>query len=454
MALTRYFCDAAWLGGDAVESDVLVTVEGERFGRVEAGAARPATAVHRRGLTLPGFANAHSHAFHRVLRGRSEHAGSFWTWRDDMYAVASVLGPEDYHRLARAVYCEMALAGFTAVGEFHYLHHQPGGVPYEDPNAMGAALLDAAAAAGLRITLVDACYLESAPGRPPEGVQRRFSDRDVDRWASRVAGLVPLTASGAGRRVGAAVHSLRAVPPAAAAAIARWASAESAPLHVHLSEQPAENDAVTAAYGRSPATLLSDAGALGPGTTAVHATHLHPAGVAALGSSGTTVCMCPSTERLLADGIGPAHALAGAGSPISLGTDCHGMIDPFEEMRGLELDERLATGERGRFAAPALVEAATAAGHACLGWPDGGRIAEGWLADLVTVSLEDPRLAGADGDHLLERAVFVAAAPDVTDVVVSGRPVVENRHHLSVADVAGELRGAIGAVVGALSTSA
>jgi formiminoglutamate deiminase len=452
MALTRYFCDAAWLGGGAVATDVLVTVEGARFGRVEAGAVRPATAVHLRGLTLPGFANAHSHAFHRVLRGRSERAGSFWTWRDDMYAVASVLAPEGYYRLARAVFGEMALAGFTAVGEFHYLHHQVGGVPYDDPNVMGEALFEAATAAGVRITLLDACYLESAPGRPPEGVQTRFSDGSVDTWAARVAGLRS-AASGADRRVGAAVHSLRAVPPRAAAAVAGWASAEGAPLHVHLSEQPVENDAVTAAYGASPAALLEEAGAFGPSTTAVHATHLQPAGVTALGRSGTSVCMCPSTERLLADGIGPAHALAGAGSPISLGTDCHGMIDPFEEMRGLELDERLASGARGRFAAPALVEAAAASGHASLGWPDAGRIAEGWIADLVTVSLDGPKLAGAGGDHVLERAVFAAAAADVTGVVAAGRAIVEDRRHLLVGDVARELRHEIGAVVDALSAS-
>jgi formiminoglutamate deiminase len=452
MALTRYFCDAAWLGGGAVATDVLVTVEGARFGRVEAGAVRPATAVHLRGLTLPGFANAHSHAFHRVLRGRSERAGSFWTWRDDMYAVASVLAPEGYYRLARAIFGEMALAGFTAVGEFHYLHHQVGGVPYDDPNVMGEALFEAATAAGVRITLLDACYLESAPGRPPEGVQTRFSDGSVDTWAARVAGLRS-AASGADRRVGAAVHSLRAVPPRAAAAVAGWASAEGAPLHVHLSEQPVENDAVTAAYGASPAALLEEAGAFGPSTTAVHATHLQPAGVTALGRSGTSVCMCPSTERLLADGIGPAHALAGAGSPISLGTDCHGMIDPFEEMRGLELDERLASGARGRFAAPALVEAAAASGHASLGWPDAGRIAEGWIADLVTVSLDGPKLAGAGGDHVLERAVFAAAAADVTGVVAAGRAIVEERRHLLVGDVARELRHEIGAVVDALSAS-
>jgi formiminoglutamate deiminase len=460
---TTYYCEAAWLGGEKAVTGVVLTVGGGHIRDVQAGVSRrPAGVVHLRGLTLPGLANAHSHAFHRVLRARTERPGDFWGWRDQMYRVAAALDPDLYLRLARAVYAEMALAGWTAVGEFHYVHHPPAGGRYGDRNEMGLALAQAAAFAGVRLTLLDACYLESAPGRPAEGVQVRFSDGDVSAWADRVDELATeLAGHGKGGdgapRVGAAVHSLRAVPPAAAGEVAAWARARGAhdrgwavPLHVHVSEQPAENDAVADAYGAPPVALLADAGVLGKTTTAVHATHLHPAGAATLGGTGTTVCMCPTTERALADGIGLAGALSSEGCPIALGSDSHAVVDPFEEMRALELDERLASLERGRFSAPHLLLAASAAGHASIGWPEGGRLAPGAPADLVTVSLTSVRLAGATPDDLLEHAVFAAGASDVTDVVVGGRRVVEDGEHLLVGDVAAELRGAIGAVLEAM----
>ncbi|MGH8979786.1 MAG: formimidoylglutamate deiminase [Acidimicrobiales bacterium] len=450
--MMQYFCDAAYLdgaGGDAVvTADVLVSAQGARITAVETGQTRPAGAQHLRGLTCPGFANAHSHAFHRALRGRAEKPGTFWTWREEMYALAAALDPDSYRRLARAVFAEMALAGFVAVGEFHYLHHGPDGAPYGDANEMGRALVDAAAGAGVRLTLLDTCYLERAPGTAAEGVQRRFSDGDVTRWVARaeaLAGAMDASAS-EGARVGAAVHSLRAVPPDAAGTVAAWARAHHAPCHVHVSEQQAENDAVAAAYGASPVALLDARGVLGAQTTAVHATHVHPAGAGTLGRSGTTVCMCPTTERALADGVGPAALLAREGSPIALGTDSHAVIDPFEEMRALELDERLESGERGRFSTTALLEAGTAAGHRAIGWPEAGRIAPGFLCDLVTVSFSSVRLAGASAGSLAEHAVFAASASDVTDVVVSGAPVVAGGRHLLVDDVARELSTALGEV--------
>ncbi len=445
MAL-RYHCDYAYLGGGETVADVAVRVDGASIVAVERGVAAGPGDTRLAGLTLPGFANAHSHAFHRALRGRVERAGTFWSWRDQMYAIAAALDPDRYRRLARAAFAEMALAGFSAVGEFHYLHHAAGGRRYADPNEMGFALGDAARDAGIRLTLFDACYLERAPGEPAEGVQERFSDGDVATWASRADALVTGMAR-RGARVGAAAHSLRAVPPGAAGEVAAWAAGRGARFHVHVSEQPAENDAVAAAYGASPVALLAAFGALGPATTAVHATHLQPADARTLGTTGTTVCMCPTTERALADGIGPARTLAAGGCPIVLGTDSHAVIDPFEEARGLELDERLASGLRGRFTTAALFDAATNAGHAAIGWPEAGRLEPGAPADLVTVSLSSVRLAGADAGTLLDHVVFAAGAADVTDVVVSGRRVVAEGHHLLIDDVAGELESAIGDVV-------
>lgn len=453
MAVTRYHCDHADLGSEIAAADVAVEVEGAVIRSVEAGAPRAAGDVHLSGLTLPGFANVHSHAFHRALRGRSERRGTFWTWRDQMYGVAAALDPDRYYRLARGVFAEMTLAGFSAVGEFHYVHHSPGGARYRDPNEMGRALLSAARDAGIRITLLDTCYLEGSPGLAAEGVQSRFSDGEAGAWAERVDALYEDTereraerverAERPWARIGAAAHSLRAVPPEATAAVAAWAAERGVPFHVHVSEQPAENAQVAAAYGASPVALLDGAGALGPSTTVVHATHLHPTAAGTLAGRGATVCMCPTTERDLADGIGPAATLAAEGCPLALGTDSHAVVDPFEEMRALELDERLGSGERGRFATRALLDAATASGHAAIGWPGAGRIVAGAPADLVTVSLASVRLAGACGPSLLDHAVFAATAADVTDVVISGERVVAGGRHLLVDDVASELSAAL-----------
>ncbi|MDO7866784.1 formimidoylglutamate deiminase [Nocardioides jiangxiensis] len=447
MSPAAYLADHAWLGGGQARSDVLIHVEGERIRSVTPGVrAAPAGAVRLRGLTIPGMANAHSHAFHRALRGRTHRGGgTFWTWRDDMYAIASRLTPDSYLDLARATYAEMALAGITAVGEFHYLHHGPGGRPYAAANAMGEALIAAAAEAGIRITLLDACYLTGAPGAPLEGPQLRFGDGDADAWAARASQL-----SGAAHaRIGAAIHSVRAVPADQLSTVAAWAAERDAPLHVHLSEQRAENAACRAHHGCTPTELLARHGALGPRSTAVHATHLTDGDVAALAGSRTTVCMTPTTERDLADGIGPARELATAGSPLSLGSDSNAVIDLLEEARSLEMDERLRTERRGHWTAAELLTAATADGHACLGWADAGRIEAGALADLTTVSLDSVRLAGWAAGSLLESLVFAGGAPDVTDVVVGGRAVVRDRQHVTVGDVAGRLHRAIAGVTDA-----
>jgi formiminoglutamate deiminase len=419
-APSRWFAEHAWLPGGPAR-DVLVEVAGGRFTAVTPD-AEPDGATRLPGMVLPGLANAHSHAFHRALRGRTHgDGGTFWTWRERMYAVAERLDPDSYLVLARAAYAEMALAGVTAVGEFHYLHHGPGGEAYDDPNVMAEALRQAAADAGVRLTLLDACYLAgglTADGHAPlDGVQQRFGDGDADAWAARVSRLRPSD----GMRVGVAVHSVRAVPRPALPTVLEAAAGR--PLHVHLSEQPAENTAATGYYGSTPTGLLHEAGALGPATTAVHATHLAPADVTLLGGTGAGVCACPTTERDLADGIGPVRALADAGAPVSLGSDQHAVTDLFEEARGLEMHERLAGLERGRFTPTELVGALTA--HAAIGWPDAGLIEAGSHADLVAVRLDTVRTAGVSPGQV----VLAATAADVDTVVADGRVVVEGGRH-------------------------
>jgi formiminoglutamate deiminase len=350
-----------------------------------------------------------------------------------MYGVAALLTPDTYYALARATYREMVLGGITSVGEFHYLHHGPDGTPYDDPNAMGQALIAAAADAGLRITLLDTCYLAAGIGREAEGVQRRFGDGDADAWAARADDLRRAVdpratqreepAASDGSRVGAAVHSVRAVPRDQVPTVAQWARRHDTPLHVHLSEQVAENEECEAAYGLTPTELLAEAGALDRRTSAVHATHLSDTDVALLGGSGTHACFCPTTERDLGDGIGPSRHLARAGSALTLGSDSHAVVDLFEEMRAVELDERLASRERGHWSAAELLDAATVTGHRSLGWDDAGRIAVGERADLVTLDTTSVRTAGTGADE--QTAVFAASAADVVHVVVGGRVVVD-----------------------------
>ena len=455
----RWHTELAWLPGQGVRRDVLIEAAGDRFTTVQAGVssadAGPAT-VHLKGLTLPGLANAHSHAFHRALRGVTQaRRGTFWTWRERMYEVAARLTPDSYLALARAVYAEMALAGITCVGEFHYLHHGPGGQRYADPNEMGRALLRAAAQAGIRITLLDTCYLAgglSPDGEfePLDGPQLRFGDGSARSWAERVEalGADPHGSLAPHARAGAAIHSVRAVPRDQMHVVAGWAQRYGAPLHAHLSEQLAENAACEAVYGASPARVLDGAGVLGPRATMVHATHLTESDVVLLGGSGSCACFCPSTEADLADGIGPAHELAVAGSALSVGSDSHAVIDLFAEARGIELTQRLATGRRGSFTADRLAAAATTAGHACLGWPDAGEIVPGALADLVTVGLDSVRLAGTAEATALESVLFAATAADVRHVVSGGRDVVSGGRHLLVADVPGELTTAIAGLLG------
>jgi formiminoglutamate deiminase len=438
--MTVFRCGAAWVDG-VVTVDVDITVGSD--GRITAiGPREPSVtdAVELPGIVVPGFANAHSHAFHRALRGRTHgDGGTFWTWRDRMYRVARTLDPDTYYALARATFGEMVLSGVTSVGEFHYVHHSPEGTPYADPNAMGEAVRVAAREAGLRLTLLDTCYLAgglTSDGHVPLGTdQVRFGDGDVNGWAERFS----LLADDETTRVGAAIHSVRAVPREAIPTIVE--AVGDRPLHAHLSEQTGENTACLGHYGVTPTELLDGAGALTPRTTVVHATHLTPGDIATLGRTGTTSCFCPTTERDLADGIGPALELLGAGSPLCLGSDQHAVIDLIEEARALEMHERLVSHERGRKQPPELMTALTENGHRALGWEDSGSIAVGRRADLVAIRLDTVRTVGSLPDQIL----LTAFAADIDTVVVDGRVVVSAGRHRSF-DVAQELHASINAV--------
>lgn len=385
-------------------------------------------------VEVPAPVNAHSHAFHRLLRGRTHHGGGdFWVWREQMYEAAQRLTPEVYQQLATALYAEMAVTGFGAVGEFHYLHHRPDGAPYPDHD-MERALARAAVAVGIRLVLLDTCYLSGGLDEAGEpialnSIQRRFTDETAENWAGRWDSLraaVTEEDAGAGLvTLGAAIHSLRAVPETELETFAGWARRHpQAPLHIHLSEQPAENRAVQAAYGATPAQVLARNGLLGPRLSAVHATHLSDADIELLGSSGATIVMCPTTEADLADGIGPARRLADAGATIALGTDQHAVVDPHLEMRALEYGERLASGARGRFSTEELASAARPGGLRSLGLPVND--------DHIQVRTDTVRTTGVRTDQL----ALSATAADVRAVVVAGRTIAEEGIHTSLGDPA------------------
>ncbi|WP_163506441.1 formimidoylglutamate deiminase [Fodinicola acaciae] len=396
------------------------------------------------GLVVPGFANTHSHAFHRALRGRThDAAGTFWTWRERMYALANALDPELVYLLARAVYAEMLAAGYTAVGEFHYLHHKPDGRSYEDdPYAMTAALHKAATDVGIRLTLLDTCYLSAGINAdrtpiPLADEQKRFTDGSVQAWSWRWKSLQEAFPDDSAFRLGAAIHSVRAVPAAAIETIMSTVDGDT-PLHVHLSEQPAENEETLAAYGKTPTTLLSDHKVLGPRTTAVHATHLTDTDIEILGESRTNIAFCPTTEADLADGIGPAGRLHDAGARLVIGSDQHAQIDPVAELRALEYGERLLSGTRAtgdktghsagrrvRFSPAELVRFGAANGYRALGLP-GGQLVVGAPFDVVCLQADSARTAGSSPDQLL----MAASASDVLLTVVGGRILVrQGRHH-------------------------
>ncbi len=434
--IKKAWCARAWLGGSEFARGVLIETNDEGvIAGLTVGVEADSDATVLSGWVMPGFVNDHSHAFHRALRGRThEGSANFWSWRDQMYALAATLNPDSYRTLARAVYAEMLMAGYTQVTEFHYLHHAPGGVLYADPNAMSAALMEAASEVGIGLTLLDTVYLESAPGAAPNPVQMRFSDGDVGAWIDRTsAWAVSKSADqSTGFDVinhGLAVHSVRAVPPHAIAAAAAVADSRSMPLHAHVSEQPQENVECIEHYGRTPVQVFSEAGALGERFTAVHATHLTDHDISLLGRS--RVCMCPTTEAELADGIGPASALRDAGAEISIGSDSHAVIDPCEELKRLEYDQRLASGQRGIFTPEALAVAGT---H--------GPIRVGARTDLVEFDPNSVRISGADG---IAAVAFAATAADVRTVIVGGRECVRDGQHRTL-DVAGELRDSIALV--------
>jgi len=393
---------------------------------------------------MPGFVNAHSHAFQRVIRGRTqwrsaaEPRADFWSWREAMYAAALRLSPEDVYHVSRQCFLEMLRTGITAVGEFHYLHRDPDGKPYADPNELALRVIQAARDVGVRIALLNVCYATGGIGRPLGEEQRRFATPSLDGYLAETGALLAAVRGDPGVTVGVAPHSIRAVPRPWLAELHRWAAEADVAFHIHVSEQTAEVEASVREYGLRPVELLADAGVVDERLTAVHATHLTEGEIALLGDGSAVVCACPTTERDLGDGFLPGAELLAAGAWIALGTDSQTVIDMFDEMRLVEYHERLRRQRRvvlavpggdGRLeVAPLLLEMATVAGAKSLRLP-AGRLEPGALADMVAVDLEHEALAGWTPDTLGALLTLTAPASVVSEVWVGGRRRLTGRRH-------------------------
>lgn len=398
-----WHAEQAWIGHSA--ANVLIEVEAGGIKAVTEGVPAPAGAVRLKGWTIPGLANVHSHTFQHSLRGAAESGGAdFWEWREVMYRAAAGWDPDGYREFAIVVFREMLEAGITAVGEFHYLHRHG--------NALGEAAIAAARETGIRITLIDSCYLRGGlDGRPLGSVQQTFSDRDVERWVKRVDEL----RDEPGVHIAAAIHSVRAVDPRSMGIVAAWARKRNAPLHIHLAEQPAEVEECMAVEKCTPTQLLEREGVLGPDLTAVHAIHVDEHDISLLGGHRVSICATTTSERDLGDRVGPLHGLVGAGSALCVGSDSNAVIDILDEARGVELDQRRTTGRRVLHQPEELFRAATVNGMRAIGWR-AGELKPGMLADFVTFDQRRP----LDLGYLM----FCCSGRDVTNVVVGGKTVV------------------------------
>jgi formimidoylglutamate deiminase len=409
---------------------------------------------------LPGMVNAHSHAFQRVIRGRTEYRtgdlDSFWTWREMMYSAATRLTPEDVYDASRMAFLEMALSGITAVGEFHYLHHAPDGKPYDDPNLLSKEVVRAANDVGLRIALLRVAYARSGHNAEPNPRQARFIEADAETYLRNVESLAREVKASDTAWVGIAPHSVRAVPLAYLKEVIGYADQRELKVHMHVAEQPAEVSACVEEYGRTPVALLESERLLSERFTAVHAIHVTPKSIPAFAKTGAMICACPTTERNLGDGVVPADEYLKRGVPMCLGTDSHVQIDLLEDARELEYHLRLQKLERavlggnptvregariltrtrctlphGRVSdiADLLFHCATVNGAGSIGAPNGA-LAAGRPADFFAVDLDDPTIAGTSKDDLLASIVFSSSRAAVREVVIGGQPVVSEGRHL------------------------
>lgn len=453
--MSTLFCPSALLPEGWAEN-VAIAVDDATgmIAAVTAGAPCPADAARLCGPTLSGMPNLHSHAFQRAMAGLAERTGarggmdSFWNWRETMYAFLARLSPDDVGAVAEMLCVELLKGGFTALAEFHYLHHAPNGAPYADRAEIAKRLLGAAEATGIGLTLLPVLYAHGGfGGQPPTPGQARFIN-DVEGLMRIVEDA--RAAARPGQRVGLALHSLRAVTPEEihAALAALDALDPTAPIHIHVAEQTAEVEACLAWSGRRPVAWLLDHAPVDHRWCLIHATHVDAAEVEGMAKSGAVAGLCPSTEANLGDGLFPAEAFLAAGGVFGVGTDSHVSLDAADELRILEYGQRLTTRRRGVLGTAGagcgadLWRRALAGGAQALGIA-AGAIAPGRRADLVALDPEDPKLIGRHGDALLDSLVFATPGRAVREVFVAGRRVIAEGRHPREAEVRAAYRAAL-----------
>lgn len=444
MALTSFWAGHAWLP-DGFASDVAIRIDGGALAGVAANAKGPSS-VGR--FVLPGIANLHSHAFQRAMAGLAERQAngddSFWTWREVMYAFAGRIGPDDLQAIAAQLYVEMLKAGYTQVCEFHYLHHQPDGTPYDDPAAMSLALIEAAGEAGIGLTLLPTLYMTGGfDGRPLSERQRRFG-HDVDGYLRLLERLRGEESSRL--RVGIALHSLRAVPEAAMRDVLASDIAHAGPIHIHVAEQIGEVQDCLQIRNARPVEWLLDHAPVDARWCLVHATHLTENEMRRLAASGAVAGLCPTTEANLGDGLFPLKAYLDAGGRIGVGSDSHISVSAVEELRWLEYGQRLITRHRNIGASrtsphtgDTLLRLALAGGAQAAG-VDVGTLKPGARADFVVLDDEAPLLAGRAVADAIDTWIFAGNASLVRDVVVAGEPVVRDFRHRDEERIAARYR--------------
>jgi formimidoylglutamate deiminase len=434
--MNAWLPDLVYVDGRFESDRAVVCDDGKVLQVIEDKQAANAVRLKNRAL-LPGLVNAHSHAFQRVIRGRTERRSqnttdSFWTWREQMYDAANRLEPEDIYAVSRMAFLEMALTGITAVGEFHYIHHARDGSTYSDPNLLSREVIRAARDIGIRIALLRVAYARAGFEKEADPRQTRFIETSPETYLKHLEQLLAAPELKDGLAwAGVAPHSVRAVPLDYLKAIVAFANERALPVHMHVAEQPAEVSSCIEEYGRSPVALLDTEGLLSNRFTAVHAIHVTPKAIAAISRAGASVCACPTTERNLGDGVVPVDAYFNAGVPVALGTDSQIQIDLLEDARELEYHLRLQQTARNVLApqddasssalARRLFDCATVNGAKSIGFQA--------PADFFTVDLDDPSIAGASQDDLLATIVFSLSRTAVRDVVVAGKQIVENGRH-------------------------
>jgi formimidoylglutamate deiminase len=442
---TLYRPDLLFVDGTFARDRGLLVRDDGRILSITASAtvsdSRPDTIVHLPGKALlPGFVNVHSHSFQRLIRGKSESrviAGKdFWSWRATIYHAAAHLEPQQVYDVACMAFLEMALAGTTTVGEFHYLHTAANGRPYGDPNLLSKQVIAAAQSVGIRIVLLRCAYLRSGFQLPRDPGQARFFETTREFLTNMDAMLheVPAFVSD-NVRIGVAPHSIRAVPLEDLCQITEWARSKRLPIHMHMSEQIAENEACLREYAVTPVALAHNADLLGPDWTAIHATHITDDEIALLADAGATIGACPTTERNLGDGIFAADKVMQAGIHVALGSDSQAQIDPLEDARELDYHLRLTRQQRAildqigdQGLASRLFDCATANGARALAIP-AGALAPGAFADFFTIDLRDISIAGQSPASLLSLIVFGMNRAAIRDVAVNGELIVRDGKH-------------------------